>query len=268
MITSVLKAIEILEAFTPQTPIMSLSELSKKLGYPKTTLYTILATLVYKGFIEHMGNGNYALGTAIISMTQAVRINVQLRDRAAPLIRELADSCRESVYLTVLDGTSCLYIYAVESPDRLLARTAIGDRSPLHCTSAGKAILSFLEPSEVKKLFEATPLESYNTNTITNLDDLMIELRESKERGYAIDNEEHEKGLFCLGSPIFNDSGNVIGSCSISGANIDILNSKKNLFSSYIRYTALEISRRMGFVPSGKKRIWNEISNPLRIPVR
>ncbi len=264
MITSVLKAFEILETFTPQAPIMSLSEISKQLGYPKTTVYTILATLVHKGIVEHMGNGKYALGTAIISMTQAVRINVQLRDRAAPLLRELADSCRESVYLTILDGTSCLYIYAVESPDRLLARTAIGDKSPLYCTSAGKAILSFLPHEEVKNLFESTPLIPYNDNTITNLDNLITELAESRERGYAIDNEEHEKGLYCLGSPIFNDVGNVIGACSISGANSKILGIKKELFSSYIRFTALEISRRMGFVPSGNKRIWNEIKNPLR----
>ena len=264
MIASVIKALEILEVFSPEKPVLSLAEISTLLGYPKTTLHTLLRTLVYKGVIEHGDKGTYSLGTAIISMTQAIRVNVQLRDRVAPLLRELADTCRESVYLTILDKSACLYIYAIESSDRLLARTAIGERTPLHCTSAGKAILSFLPADTVEDLVKEQGMTKYNDKTIIDFAVLLKDLKISRSRGFAVDKEEHETGMFCLGSPIFNESGEVFAACSVSGTDPDILGKKKALFSAGIRYTALEISRRMGFVPSGDKKIWNEIANPLR----
>ena len=264
MIASVIKAIEILEVFNPEKPILSLAELSSKLQYPKTTIHTILKTLEYKGFVEKGENGTYSLGTAIIPMTQAVRVNVQLRDRAAPLLRELGDLCRESVYLTILDGSSCLYIYAIESPDRLLARSAVGERVCLHCTSVGKAILSFLPDEKVKGLVEQSGMPQFNERTITDINALLTDLSESRSRGYSIDNAEHEDGTFCLGSPIFDETGKVFASCSIAGSDPEILGKKKILFSDGVRFTAQEISRRMGFVPKGDKLIWKEIANPLR----
>lgn len=136
MIKSVAKAVEILMLFSPEEPRLSLAEIARRSGLPKATVHSLLATLVHYGLVERTDDGRYALGTALIPLTQAVRVNVELRDRAAPLLRELADATRESVYLTVRDGDFALYIYAVESPRRLLARTAYGCRRsgspPLH----------------------------------------------------------------------------------------------------------------------------------------
>ncbi len=99
---------------------------------PKSTVHSLLNTLLADGFVEQVEDGSYALGTAVIVMTQSVRVNVELRDRAAPHLRELADQCAESVYLTIRDGDYVLYIYAIESSRRLIARTAVGDRAYLH----------------------------------------------------------------------------------------------------------------------------------------
>ncbi len=264
MIGSVLKAIEIMQAFTPDRPLIGLNELSEMLGYPKTTIHTILKTLESKKFIEPLGNGMYCLGTAIISMTQSVRVNVQLRDRAAPLLRELGEFCGESIYLTVKDGPFCLYIYAIESPDRLMARTAVGDTMPMHCTSVGKAILAFLSKDQVLEIFEEAGLEKFNDQTITEIVPLMEELARTRKRGYSLDISEHEDNVFCLGAPIFSESGEPIAACSISGMDKEIIGEKLELFSECIRYTAQEISRRMGYVPKGDTLIWKEIRNPLR----
>src|SRR6056297_1218169 len=133
MIASILKAAKILQLFTPDRPQLSLAEISSILNSPKTTIHTILKTLASQGFIEINENRKYALGTAVIPMTQAVWVNVQLRDRAAPLLRELGEYCGESIYLTVQKGAYCLYIYAIETPDRLIARTAVGETMPMHC---------------------------------------------------------------------------------------------------------------------------------------
>ncbi len=263
-INSVLKAIDILQVFSSDEPVLSLAEISRRLGYPKSTVHTLINTLESRGFIERGAGNNYALGSALIPMTQAVRVNVHLRDRAAPLLRELGDYCRESVYLTVLDGNRCLYIYAIESSHRLLARTAIGDRVHLHCTSTGKAILAFLSPEEVQRIVAQAGLPAFTEHTLTTLDRLLPELEESRRRGYALDREEHELGTFCVGSPIFDEQGQVIGSCSISGPDPAIVAARLPDFSAAVRYTAQEVSRRMGFVPKPDKLLWRETANPLR----
>lgn len=261
MIKSVVKAIDIMRAFSPSEPRLTLAEIARRRGLPKSTVHNLLATLLAYGFIEKAGDDYYALGTAIIALTQAVRVNVELRDRAAPLLRELADACRESVYLTVLDRDHCLYIYAIESPKRLLARTAVGDRAPLHCTSVGKAILSTLSREEVEDVVGRVGLPTFTPATITDLDALHADLVDTRERGYALDIGEHETGVYCIGAPIFNERGKGIGACSISGTDSAMIQDSHEELSSLVMSTAQEISRRMGYVPA-------KISSLTNIPTR
>lgn len=250
MINSVVKAVNILQAFSTGQPRLTLAEIADRLGMPKSTTHNLLATLLACGFVEKVDADHYALGTAVIALTQAVRVNVELRDRAAPLLRELAEVCRESVYLTALDGDFCLYIYAVESPTRLMARTAVGDRSPLHCTSVGKAMLAHLPPAEVEAIVTRVGLPAFTERTITSLSVLLAELAETRRRGYAIDRQEHERHTYCVGAPIFDARGCVIGACSISGTDPEILGRRQDDLSAQVRFVAQEASRRMGFVPS------------------
>jgi DNA-binding IclR family transcriptional regulator len=250
MINSVLKAIDILNLFSSSEPRLSLATISERLGLPKSTAHNLLTTLLSRGLVERVDSDYYALGTAVIRLTQAVRVNVELRDRAAPLLRELADTCRESVYLTVRDGDYCLYIYAVESPRRLLARTAVGDHVHLHCTSVGKAILASLPDVEVKGIAERVGLPAFTEATITDLDALHKELEETRWRGYAVDIGEHEAGTYCVGAQIFDARARVIGACSISGVDPEIVGGRLPELSSLVKHMAQEISRRMGYVPA------------------
>lgn len=250
MVNSVLKAIKIMGLFNASESRLSLAEISSRLNMPKSTAHNLLNTLLSEGYIERVDGDLYALGTAPLVLTQNIRVNVEIRDPAAPLLRELADYARESVYLTVKDGDYALYIYAIESPQRLLARTAVGDLVPLHCTSVGKAILAFLPEAEVDAIVERVGLPAFTPNTIVNWDALKAELAATRERGYAIDNEEHETSTFCVGAPIFDRSGRVIASCSISGASPSLVTDRLADLSAHVMETAQEISRRMGYVPS------------------
>ena len=255
MINSVLKAIRIMRLFSATEPALTLAEISARLDMPKSTAHNLLNTLLSEGFIEKVDADSYALGTAIIPLTQTVRVNVELRDRAAPLLRALADECRESVYLTALDGDRALYIYAVESSKRLLARTAVGDRAPLHCTSVGKAMLAYLPADEVERILASSPPVSFTPQTITDGDRLRAELADTNQRGYSIDYQEHERSTFCLGAPIFDSRSNVIGACSISGSDPDIVGARVDELSRCVMRTGEDISRRMGFVPASISRI-------------
>ncbi len=251
MIASVAKALEILNLFSTAEPCLTLTTISKRLGMHKSTAHHLLNTLLQYGFIEQQADDSYALGKTIIALTQNVLVNVELRDRAAPLLRELADTCNESVYLTVRDGDRVLYIYAIESSQRLLARTAVGDYAPLYCTAVGKAVLAFLPPEEVSRLYADRPdsLAAFTPHTLTGFRQLQDDLARSRSRGYTVDNQEHELNTFCVGAPIFDAHNAVIGACSISGLDAEIIGARLEALSSGVVYTAQQISRRMGYVP-------------------
>jgi len=249
LIKSVMKSLDIMELFSTDTPRLSLGEIADRLRLPKSTTHNLLSTLLWRGYIEQLDEGRYALGKAVIPLTQAVRVNVELRDRAAPLLRELADVSRESVYLTVLEGAYLLYIYAIESPRRLLARSAVGDRVPPHCTAVGKAILSELAWEQVVEIAEHTALPRFTENTLTDIEALGGDLEETRARGYAIDHEEHELGVCCVGAVIRDACGQPIASCSVSGPTEAFSEARIKEWAMRIVDVAQETSRRMGYVP-------------------
>jgi DNA-binding IclR family transcriptional regulator len=249
MINSVLKVLDILTLFSSTEPRLSLATISKRLGLPRSTVHNLLQTLMSRGLIEQVENGDYAVGTALIVLSQSARVNVELRDRAAPLLRELADYCHESVYLTVREGDCVLYIYAIESRNRLMARTAVGERVPMHCTANGKSILAQLSQAELAAFIQHSGLPRFTPATITSPEELKKELELTRTRGYALDQQEHESDTFCIGAPIFDASSRTIGACSISGRNPDIIGSRCSILAENLQFTAQEISRRMGFVP-------------------
>lgn len=250
MIQSVLKALDVMAVFTPEEPCLTLTQISKRLEMPKSTVYNLLNTLASRGFIEKVNDDYYALGTAVISLTQSARVNAELRDRAAPLLRELADTSKESVYLTHLDGDYVLYIYAIETSNRLMARSAIGDRVHPHCTGVGKAILAALPDAQVEEMIQRTGLPRFTENTCTEPAQLLDDLERTRQRGYSIDNQEHELGVFCIGAAIRDAHGTPVGGCSISGLDPAMITSRAAELSSDLLYTAQEISRRMGYVPA------------------
>lgn len=257
MIASVAKALDILLLFSPDQPRLTLTAIGQRLEMPKSTAHHLIKTLIRYGFIEKLDDDSYGIGKAVIALTQSVVVNVELRDRAAPLLRELADSCDESTYLTVRDGTRVLYIYAIESPQRLLARSAVGDHAPLHCTSVGKAILANLTDAEVRALYDdgKSALKPFTPNTITRFERLQEELAATRSRGYSMDNQEHELQTFCIGAPIFNANRAVIGACSISGRDPQIMGTRLAALSANVAQTAQEISRRMGYVPDRVSKV-------------
>lgn len=200
-ILSLLKALDIIAVFSPEEPVLALAEISKRLELPKTTVYNLLATLHSRGYIEQMEDGRYCLGRAILPLTQCVRVNVQVRDRAAPLLRTLAQETHESVYLTVRHNDYGLYIYGVESAKRLLARTAVGDLTPMHYTSVGKAYLARLSREEVEAIVERIGLPGATVYTITNLADLHADLARTRHAVTRLTTRNMSWGLFALAPP-------------------------------------------------------------------
>lgn len=256
LVASVLKAISILHCFEGPRYRQSITDLSQRLGFPKSTVHALVKTLVAGGLLEQdCLTSQYCLSPEIIALSRAVRVNVELRDRAAPILRQLADDCRESVYLTVLDRKMCLYIYTIESPRRLLAVSALGDRVHLHCAAVGKAIMAYLPAAEVDDIIRTIGLPGFTANTITDPQALREELGRVRECGYAFDLEEHEPTVCCAAAPIRDSSGRVFAACSISGRRHQGDEEALKHWATLVVSAADAISRRMGYVPSAPSLI-------------
>lgn len=246
-VNSLARAVRILEAFGHNEK-MGVTEISKKLGLPKSSTHEIVSTLVTEGILEKdQNNSRYWLGVKLFELGNRARANLEIRKVATPFLKELNEYFDETVHLTILDSSEVLYVECFESTKRLRTYSVIGVRAPLYCTAVGKAIMAFLPEEEILNIIKEKGLPRFTPNTITEKEHLMKELSKIREKGYAVDNMEHEEGVRCIGAPIRSHSGEVFASISLSGPSQRINLEKSSDAAGRIITAANEISRKMGF---------------------
>jgi len=247
VVKSVWRAIKILESFGSEEG-MGVTELSKRLNFPKSSIHEILMTLVRERILEKDGDrSRYYLGTKLFELGNRARANLEIRKTAIPFLKALNDELDETVHLTVLNNGEVLYIECFESTKRLRTYSVIGVRAPLHCTAVGKAILAFLPEDDIERIIRTKGLERFTENTITDKALLLRDLRKVVQRGYAADNMEHEEGMRCVGAPIRNSGGMVFASISVSGPSQRITLDRIPQIAKKVISTANEISGRLGY---------------------
>ncbi|MGD2184862.1 MAG: IclR family transcriptional regulator [Desulfobacterales bacterium] len=231
---------------------ISLKELSAKVGLPKGTTHRLLASLAYFGYVRQVSESkNYQLGFKLVELGNRLLDQLDLRTQARPFLINLCKRTNETVHLVILDQNEALYVDKVESdekPGGLQMVSRIGSRMPAHCSSVGKVFLAQLSDSELDTLIKEKGLIKRTVNTISDPDKLKQHLKGIRQKGYAVDDEENEKGIRCVGAPIFNRQGQVIAAISISGPTVRITKKviQQNLKNEVIR-TALDISGEFGY---------------------
>lgn len=220
-VRAVLRALDVLEAFSTETPALSLMEISERVGLNPSTTFRLLATLESRGYVEHdEATGRYRVGAAVLRPTSTFLAHLNVRERVYPFLVDLRDTSRETVHLTVLDPRTMEVIY-LEKLEGLqpigLMSSRVGGRSPAYCTAVGKALLACQEPDVVRSFFSRNGMNRFTANTITTVDALMAELESVRERGYALDNAEHEEDVMCVAVPLWNHLRMAVAAVSVSG---------------------------------------------------
>jgi IclR family transcriptional regulator, KDG regulon repressor len=247
MVNSVQRAAAILSLLSRERRL-TLSEVSRSLGIPKSTTHSILETLEQDGLVgRDEPTGTFRLGIRLLELGQAAQENFELRRVASQYLLALNRELNETVHLTVLDGDVVLYVECFESSKRLRTYSVIGVRAPLHCTAVGKAILAFLDDDEQIRLVNRIPLKRFTAHTITGRSALRAHLRAVRARGWSVDDVEHEEGVRCVGAPVFDNLGRVCASISISGPTQRVTTNALPALAEKARATALEISRQLGY---------------------
>ena len=223
-------------------------ELSRKTGLHKSTVFRLLSVLAERGYVQKTQEGQgYTLGLHLVELANSFLNSLDLKIEARPCMYELTEATRHTVFLALRQGLDVVYIDKTETFTSLRRYSIIGTRVPIHCTSLGKALLLDYSDEELRELLKDYPFEKKTPNTITSAEALIENLRLARERGYTIDDREHELTVRCVGAPIRDYSKRIIAAISVSWVADSFSPEKIQEFGEKVRQTAAEISRRMGY---------------------
>jgi DNA-binding IclR family transcriptional regulator len=244
--TAVERALNILEAAAQRRDGFTNSEISRKLGIPKSSASYILRTLERRGYLRReTETGRYRLGLKILSLGGDAQANLDIADLALPLMRALVEKIHMTVHLAVLDQGEAVYIEKVEAPGFFKVNTWVGRRMFLHSTSVGKCLLAWLPKHEVEALVKGQGLKKRTPRTITTMTRLLADLEHAKRQGYAVDDEENSLGARCLGAPVFDVSGNVVAALGASGTLTQVDEASMPRVAEALQESARRISRQL-----------------------
>lgn len=212
---SAVKAVRILEALAVPGGPHRLMDVADRAGVPRSTAYRVLAILAAEGFVDNCGDGRYGVGSRLGGLgARIVRI---VSTGAGAALQELqAGAGGNTVHFACRVRDHAVYLHKVDSDKPYEMRSRVGNQFDLHCTAIGKAILAHLPAAEVEEVVASAGLRSRTQATITDLATLHAELASVRERGFAVDDEENETTVRCIGAAVLDRAGRPRGGISVS----------------------------------------------------
>ncbi|MGD9697369.1 MAG: IclR family transcriptional regulator [Thermoleophilia bacterium] len=246
-IQAIERAVGILNAFSAEEPELGVTELAERLGLHKSTVHRFMVNLDAAGLVErNPRTGRYRLGLRIFELGGLVMQQMNLWDEALPFLEGLVRDTGETGHLAVLDGGEAIYIERVEARRALRVPSAIGRGYPAHATNLGKVLLADLPRHRLEEIVAERGLAAFTPNTITDIERLDADLEEIRGRGYAVDNEEYDEGLRCIGAPVRDHSGRVVAALGIGGPVTRITPGRVSELGELVMAAAGGLSRRLG----------------------
>ncbi|MBU8848164.1 MAG: IclR family transcriptional regulator [Desulfobacterales bacterium] len=243
------KCVQILMCMADNREPMTLNALIQKTGLKKTTTYRLLQALTSLQLLEKIpATKQYSLGPKLIYFGVTALGNLNLHKISLPVMTKLRDETGETVNLSILKGSEIIILARIRSDHLFNITLSVGSRLPVNCTSQGKAILAYMDDERANEIMANCTFDKKTEKTIVSIPALKNELELVREKGYAINDEELEKGLRAVAAPIFNYADEVIAAINVSYSIARHPESEmyKNLSEKIIQ-ASKEISRSLGF---------------------
>lgn len=247
-IQSLERAFSILEALSLQPGGMQLTELTALTGLHKSTVHRMLASLIGLGYVKKAEDSKYLLTLKLFELAGRVVEHIDVLEVSRLSLEKLQAFAGEAVHLVVREGSHIVYVHKSEGRAgayQMFSR--IGMRRPLYCTAAGKSILATLSDREVARIWARSEITRFTDHTLTDLDSLYRELDEARERGYALDNEENELGVRCIGAAILDYTGQSRSAFSLSAPIARMTGDRIRELAPVVLETAAKISAELGY---------------------
>ena len=230
---------------------MTIKELSTSLGIPMTSVFDIVHTLHSSEYL-HCNDNNaktYVIGIKAFETGFSYLVHASLAKIAQPYIEKIVQETNATAFLALYDRNEILYLNKLEASISIRTSAVLGSRRSMYCTGLGKAILAYLPEDQVRRIFAESNIQAYTEYTITNVDELLEELRKTRERDYAVDNRERDIDVLCVAHAIKDYTSLPIAAISTAMIYTPVNEAKIEKYGAMISEYAHEISRQMGYNP-------------------
>jgi IclR family pca regulon transcriptional regulator len=241
--TSLARGLIVIQAFTQQSPQMTISQLSIKTGLSRAAVRRCLYTLTKLGFAGAEDGSRYSLRPRMLTLSHTYTASNTLSSAAQPILERMSAALGESFSVATLDGEDIVYIARTQVNRVMAVDLHIGSRLPAYCTSMGRILLAYLPAEQLEPYLAKANLIPHTTRTITSVEKLRLALRNIRRNGYAICDQEYEVGLRSIAVPVFSSSGRVVATLNLSGnaPRLSVLE-MQNRFLTPLRNAANELS--------------------------
>jgi IclR family acetate operon transcriptional repressor len=250
-VKSVARALQLLELLAEHAGGgLSVTEAAAAVGASKSATFAMLQTLVAHGYAGDLERGpRYRLGPAVLRLADSLTRSMTLIDLVRPAMRALTEETGWASRLAIHENGYPIFIDRVEGRGSIRFHAPLGVREMPHRSAAGKAILAELDESLVRTIAEETGLPRRTPNTITDVDSLLADLELVRGRGFAVDDEEDEPGVLCVGASFQGRDGQPDGAVSITGLKADMPDWKLQELGRTVRAYADEMAMAIGGRP-------------------
>lgn len=248
MSNTISRMFQVIEFLADSDDWVSLRTIARELHINEASVFRTLNTLKELGYVrQHPQDSKYQLTLKIAGISAQVLEKVQLRQIAHPFLQHLTSITNETTHLAILDGNEFVYIDKVDNTQAMRMRSRVGQRAPLYSTAVGKSLLAHYPEAELSLILNSLDFQPHTKQTITDLKKFQEHLIRIKQQGYAIDDEENEIGIRCIGSPIYDHAGRLAGALSISGWTLTMTRERIPELALELIQTCQKISSELGF---------------------
>jgi len=242
------RTFDILELLGNYQEGRTLAMITDDLVLPKSTVHRLLGVLLAREYVrKNEETGRYQLGPGFISMCANYLNNLELKTESSPHLAELSAATGNTVFLGIRQGNMMVYIDSKEQINSLRKYEIIGQRKNLYSTSLGKALLMGLEEDEIRQLLSDLTFQKFGPNTHETIEDLLVDIRVCKARGWAVDDQEAEPAVNCVSAPIYDYRGQVIAAVSTSWLLANRPDLTPEMMAPLVTRCAMSISYSMGY---------------------
>ncbi|WP_221564572.1 IclR family transcriptional regulator [Alkalihalobacillus sp. TS-13] len=239
------KTIAILDLLEKSPEGLTATEFYTKLNLPKTSVFSILSVLVEHEFVKKNSNGKYILGVKLFHLGMSYLDNLDLVKVSRPYLQQLMRDTGYTIHLGVMDKNEVVYVDKVEPNTFVQFSTYPGKRIEFHICGIGKAIAAFYDQKSLDELL-SNELKTYTPTTITEPKRLLEEFDSVRKIGYALEDEEGEPGVRCIGVPIFGNDGSVIAGISLTALTVHLSDKFVDDVALQVINTGKKISKAFG----------------------
>lgn len=240
------RGLAVLEALAATDAGATLTAVAAALDMPAPTAHRLLATLEAAGFVRAGPKGEWQVGVRAFRTGVAFLAHRNLVVQAFPHLRELMDRGGETANLAVMENGEAVFVEQVQCRELMRMSVKLGARAPLHASGVGKAMLAVLDERALAAALGRRELARFTPRTLTSLATLAADLAGARERGYAIDDEEHAAGLRCVAAAVPDEHGLPWGAVSLAGPVTRMTPERIRTLGALVRATAEDLTQALG----------------------